>query len=459
MIALIVPRAMNDAILIIEDDPAYSATLKQTLELNGYRTVSATSFSQGQRLCQAQVIAGILLDIKLPGSDGFIVLEWLRSNLPGIPVIMMTQEPSYEKAVRAVKMGAFDFIPKEILDRDRLLVTLHNALDKARIEGERAGLLQALQTQSLLIGESRAMRELKTQIERVAATDERVLIIGESGTGKELVANAIYSRSRRASKSYVKVNCAAIPRDLIESELFGHKKGAFTGARQDHEGKFKAADGGTIFLDEIGDMGLDLQAKVLRTLQEGEIEPVGGKGPEKINVRVVAATNKDLKAMVKEGTFREDLYFRLNSIQLTVPPLRDHIEDIPLLMVHLLKQAAERNNRPMMTLNEAATNRMLSYDWPGNIRELESLATWISVYVVGPEVALQDVNSWFGTENGGTPTSEALPDYWNAKQEFERDYFKRLLVTLGGNVAATARAANLDRAGLHRKLKALGIVE
>ena len=448
----------NNTVLIIDDDYALASALGRTMELNKYRVLIAHDGPAGKQYLTENSVQAMLLDVELPGQNGIEVLEDIRRLYPQLPVIMITAHGNVQCAVRALKSGAYDFLEKPI-DRDVLLHTLFNAIDRSHLESERTGLLQTLQAQHEMIGNNKQIQKLKNAIELAAPTEEKVLILGETGTGKELVANSVYSRSRRASKPFIKVNCAAIPKDLIPSELFGHKKGSFTGAVDDREGKFKSADGGTIFLDEIGDMSLDVQSKVLRVLQEGEIEPVGGRGSEKVDVRVIAATNQNLEELTEEGRFRKDLYYRLKSIVLRVIPLRERTDDIAALIDYFLERAADRNNRPRLSLDENAIDRLLNYDWPGNVRELESLAAWLSVFATGPVITFNDINLWFEFEEKVSDPEDARADYVKAKTEFEREYFRKLLHAAGGNKSAAAKAAGLDRTGLYRKLKALGLEE
>jgi two-component system nitrogen regulation response regulator NtrX len=445
-------------ILIVDDDKALLATLARTLELAGYQVLSAQEPQEAKRLLQEHEVAALLLDLQLPGVTDLEVLESVRSALPALPVVVVTAHATVDRAVRALKMGAFDFIQKPI-DRDRLLVTLRNALERVRLETERTGLLGTLQSRHEIIGNSTAIRTLKDAIFRVAPTDHKVLIVGETGVGKEVVADAVFTHSLRAAKPFIKVNCAAIPRELIESELFGHRKGAFTGANENKAGKFKLADGGTIFLDEIGDMDVSLQAKVLRVLQEGQIEIVGGGGPETVDVRVIAATNQSLDQAMKEGRFRQDLYYRLLEVTLRIPPLRDRLDDVPLLMDHFLAAAASRSNKPQLKLHSDAIQVLLAHNWPGNVRELKSLAGWISVFVAGPAISGEDLKGWFRENGTDGDVATQVEDYNRAKETFDREYFKKLLIAMQGNMTAVAKAANLDRSGLYRKLKSLGIVD
>ena len=446
----------KDKILVVDDDPKLLSTMKRTLELAGYAVATADDGERAKHSCRTENPQALLLDIGLPSASGWDVLEWVAREYPILPVIMITADGSIEKAVKAIKMGAYDFLEKPI-DTEELRIRLRNAIEKNKLENERSGLLQSLQAQHEMLGESRAMRALKSAIDRIAPTDEKVLIVGESGTGKELVAKAIYSRSRRASKPLVKVNCAAIPKELIESELFGHKKGSFTGAVSDNDGKFKQAHGGTIFLDEIGDMGADVQAKVLRALQEGEIEPVGGR-VEQVDVRVIAATNHDLQKRMKEGNFRPDLYYRLSAVVIDVPPLRERVEDIPLLMSHFLVREADKHNRLPLVLEPNVMDCLLAYPWPGNVRELKGLSSRLSILCEGPAVTDGDLPSEFRS-HASVASPEGLPDFDSDKEQWEREYLRRQLILVDNNISELARRLNRDRAGLQRRLKSLGIVD
>ena len=448
----------HEMILIIDDDEALLATLSRTLELAGYNVLTAREPQQGKRLLEQKTVSVLLLDLQLPGVTDLEVLQTVRSALPDLPVVVITAYATVDRAVRALKMGAFDFIQKPV-DRDRLLVTIRNALERERLVSERAGLLGTIQAQHDFIGRSKAMRDLRDRIMRVAPTDHKIMILGETGSGKEVVADAIFAHSGRAAKPFVKVNCAAIPRELIESELFGHRKGAFTDAKEAKAGKFKLADGGTIFLDEIGDMDVSVQAKVLRVLREGEIEPIGGAGPEKVDVRVVVATNQNLEKLTADGKFRQDLYYRLSEVVLRVPSLRERLEDIQPLMEHFLDDLARRTNRPPLMLRPDAVQLLLQHDWPGNVAELKNLCGWLSVFTESDKVTADDLRDWFRDSKGDPKTPIELEDYTKAKENFEREYFRKLLIAMQGNITSVAKAAGLDRSGLYRKLKHLGIVD
>ncbi len=441
-------------ILIIDDVESFRSTLARTLELANYRVVTCGEHTSGLRLLEMHTVDAILLDLQIPGVKGFEALEAIRAAHPLLPVIMITAFGNIPTAVQATKLGAFDFLEKRA-DRERLLLVVRNACERSRLEAERLVLLRSVHERTRMVGESQAIKDLLRLVERVAPTENSVLIVGETGTGKELVADAIQGSSRRAARPFVRMNCAAIPKDLIESKLFGHRKGAFTDAKEDRAGAFKLADTGTLFLDEIADMDLAAQAKVLRALQEGEIEPVGGKGQENVDVRVIAATNKNLDEMAKAGRFREDLHYRIKKFIVPVPPLRERIDDIKPLTEYFLAEGANKNNRPLLCLHSDALRLLVQYSWPGNIRELQNCADWLETFATYPEITVHDVNSWLGgNATAEIPTPEA-GTFVKARQNFERDYFAQLLKVYEGNVSAVARAADLDRSGLYRKLKSL----
>lgn len=448
----------GQTILVVDDDETLLPTVVRTLELAGYRVLSAREFRSGQRLLQSEPIDVLLLDYLLPGIAGLEALEIVHREHPMIPVLLITAYPEYTLAVQAMKLGAFDFIPKPFSPPDKLLVAVRNACERMRLERDRQLLIGALQEQYSIVGDSPVIRSLLDKLNRVARTDTTVLLLGETGTGKELAARMIHTASRRAASPFIAINCAAVYRELIESEMFGHKKGSFTGAIGDKLGKFKAAHGGTIFLDEIGDMESSLQAKVLRALQEREVEPVGAETPEKVDVRVVAATNKDLPTLVSDGKFRQDLYYRLNSVLVSLPALRDHLEDLPALLDLFLVRLSNEQNLRIPLIKPCAIEALMRHKWPGNVRELNSFANWIMT-LGGHEITAHDVAEWRGQKPLGMDAPETSTNYRAAKEEFEREYFKRLLKLYSGNVTAVSRHAGLDRSGLHRKLNSLGLVE
>ena len=360
-------------ILVIDDEKAIRNTLKEILEYEKHRVSLAANGLEGLELLKKESFDALLLDIKMEGMDGMEVLEQVSKDYPDLPVVMISGHGTVDTAVKAIKMGAFDFIEKP-LDLNRLLITLRNAMDKGKLVTETKTLRKKVASKNReLIGESAPMKLIKAMIEKVAPTDARVLITGPNGTGKEVVARMIHSLSNRADAAFVEVNCAAIPSELIESELFGHMKGSFTGAVKDRAGKFEQADGGTIFLDEIGDMSLSAQAKVLRALQENKITRVGADKDIDVNVRVIAATNKNLEEEIKAGRFREDLYHRLSVILIQVPTLNERVEDIPLLADHFITQICEESGVAKSTITPDALAELQKINWTGNIRELRNV--------------------------------------------------------------------------------------
>jgi len=389
--------------------------------------------------------------------DGLATLAKLQDRRVEAPVIMISGHGNIESAVRAIKMGAFDFVEKP-LSLEKTVLVVANAVRQRRLEVENRELRATVDRRHTIVGESYVLRQLLEQVAMAAPTNGRVLIYGENGTGKELVARTIHMRSRRMKGPFIEVNCAAIPEELIESELFGHMKGAFTGAVADRRGKFELADGGTLFLDEIGDMSVKTQAKVLRALQEQVVEPVGGTSGVKVDVRVIAATNKELTGEIRAGRFREDLYFRLNVIPIFVPPLRDRGTDIALLADHFMAEFAREYGRRPKRLDAGAATGLQSYRWPGNVRELRNVIERLMIMVPGDTIALSDL----AFLDGGTITAADVPDVpaltlHDARERFERDYILRALAAQHGNISRTADALGVERSNLYRKMKAFGI--
>ena len=446
-------------IAVVDDEKNIRRMLRLILEGEGYEVWEAESVAEAKETVKKSRPDAALLDLKLPDGDGIQLLSHLRAILPGLPVVMISGHGGAEHAVAAVKQGAYDFLEKP-LDKDRVLVTLRNAIEVGGLRKQ----VSKLTGGGEMIGESPQMDEVRQWIARVAPTDGRVLILGESGTGKELVARAIHDGSKRAGKAFVKVNCAAIPKELVESVLFGHVKGAFTGALRDKNGTFKEADGGTLLLDEIGDLSLEAQAKVLRVLQEGEFEPVGASKTEKVDVRVVAATHRDLKSEVDEGNFREDLYFRLAVLVLDLPPLRKRSGDVRVLVDHFLEEF-HQNGLPKRTMTPDAMEVVERYDWPGNIRELRNVIERIAILATNPEVEIEDLPSEVRSGPAGLsdadidtgtvpPAGTSLADVRSAA---EKRYLEAVLEQTGGNVSEAARLVGLERTHLHKKLASLGV--
>src|SRR5438105_3106348 len=452
-------RSMNPTILIVDDEPGVRSALSGVLRDEGY-TVDAVSSGEEclERLTRAPVDL-IVLDVWLPGMDGLATLARLRERQADAQVVLISGHGNIESAVRAIKMGAFDFVEKP-LSLEKTVLVIRNALHQRRLEAENRALRARVDRTQTMVGESYAMGQLREQVAMAAPTNGRVLIYGENGTGKELVARTIHALSRRRAGAFIEVNCAAIPEELIESELFGHVRGAFTGAVADRRGKFEVADGGTIFLDEIGDMSVKTQAKVLRVLQEQTMEPVGGTNRITVDARVLAATNKDLQAEIRAGRFREDLYFRLNVIPIFVPPLRERQEDIPLLADHFMSEFAREYGRRAKTFDSGARSTLQRYPWPGNVRELRNVIERLMIMVPGDAISSSDLGfldpSGLPRPAGDDASAERLSLH-EARDRFERDLILRTLAEQQGNMSRTAEVLGVERSNLYRKMKAFGI--
>ena len=444
------------SILVVDDEPGVRSSLSGVLRDEGLDVDVAASGEECLERATRSAYDVIVLDVWLPGVDGLVTLQRLRERKVDAQVIMISGHGNIESAVRAIKMGAYDFVEKP-LSLEKTVLVVRNALRQRDLETENRALRARVDRQHVMIGESFAMRQLREQVEMAAPTNGRVLIYGENGTGKELVARTVHQSSRRRHGPFVEVNCAAIPEELIESELFGHMKGAFTGAVADKPGRFEQATTGTIFLDEIGDMSLKTQAKVLRVLQEQVMERVGGTQRIRVDVRVLAATNKDLPAEIKGGAFREDLYFRLNVIPIFVPPLRERRDDIPLLADHFMAlMAAEYGRRPKRFVPEASA-RLQHYPWPGNVRELRNVIERLMIMVPGDTITAQDLAflSHDGVSVAAAPAAtQTLSD---AREQFERDYILQALASQGGNISRTADVLGVERSNLYKKMRAFGI--
>ncbi len=448
------PRA---ALLVIDDEPNILTSLRRALELEGYDVEVAGSGRIGLQKLEEKDVDLVMLDVMMPEMDGLETLKRIREAQPELPVLMMSGHASIDTAVQATKLGAHDFLEKP-LSTEKVLLTVRNALAFIRLAKEHARLAEKARAEFAMIGTGNRMKAIFDKIRKTAPTAGRVLITGENGTGKELVARALHDTSKRSDKPFVKLNCAAIPSELIESELFGHEKGSFTGATQQRRGKFELADGGTIFLDEVGDMNPGAQAKVLRVLQEGELERVGGHETLKVDVRVVAATNKDLSAEIKAGRFREDLYYRLNVVPIEVPPLREHKEDIPALVDHFLQAACAANDRRKKTVSPAATTLLMQYDWPGNVRELKNSIERLVILTgdapaIG-EADVQDILPSVKPVKARYARGTALKDLVAAA---EREIVMAALEANEHHIANTARELMLERSHLYKKMRALGI--
>jgi two-component system nitrogen regulation response regulator NtrX len=454
------------SILVVDDEPGVRSSVAGVLRDEGFDVdVVGTGEECLDRVAQRSYDV-IVLDIWLPGIDGLTTLQRLGERRVDAQVVIISGHGNIESAVRAIKMGAFDFIEKP-LSLEKTVLVVRNAFRQRDLEAENRALRARVDRHETMVGESPAMRHLRDEVAMAAPTNGRVLILGENGTGKELVARTIHQQSRRRGGPFVEVNCAAIPEELIESELFGHVRGAFTGSVADKPGRFEQASGGTIFLDEIGDMSLKTQAKVLRVLQEQVMERVGGTQRIRVDVRVLAATNKDLPAEIRDGRFREDLYFRLNVIPIFVPPLRDRPEDIPLLADHFMAvMAAEYGRRPKRLAPEAVA-RLQQYQWPGNVRELRNTIERLIIMVAGDTITAQDL-AFLGRDEGGgsavgaTDTDQGGPPSGlgrlaEARDQFERDFILRALAAAHGNMSKTAEMLGVERSNLYKKMKAFGI--
>src|SRR6266513_1510837 len=381
---------MKSRILVIDDEAEIRRSVRMILEYEGYEVIEASTGPEGVTLAEREAPDLVFLDIKMPGMDGLDALQRIKALNETLPVVIISGHGTVSTAVEATKAGAFDFIEKP-LATERVLVTIRNALDQTRLRDENTSLKRAVEVRHQMVGESPALRQVWDAIKRAAPTNATVLLLGESGSGKELVARSIHRNSLRSRDRFVQVNCAAIPEELIESELFGHEKGSFTGATEKQIGKFEQADHGTIFLDEVGDMSAKTQAKVLRVLQEGEVERLGSARTIKVDVRVIAATNKDLEAEIEKGNFREDLYFRLSVIPIRVPPLRDRPEDIALLVRHYMESFSRENNTRPKRITQAALEALQRYRWKGNIRELRNTVERMIIMTSGDSIDIADL--------------------------------------------------------------------
>lgn len=450
---------MNETILVVDDEESICKSLKAILSDEGYQVLVAGSGEDAVKIVEEEMPQLVLLDVWLPGMDGLETLQAIKKINPQTLVIIMSGHGTIETAVKATKLGAFDFIEKP-LSLDKIIILVNNAINLSRLQEENVLLKQKVSHQYELTGQSPVINELKEMISIVAPTNAWILIMGENGTGKELVARSIHHLSLRSHKDIVEVNCAAIPEELIESELFGHEKGAFTGATEKKRGKFDLAHEGTIFLDEVADMSLKAQAKILRILQEKKFERVGGNKLIDMDVRVLAATNKDLEEEMKAGRFRQDLYYRLHVIPLCVPPLRDRKEDIKPLVERFLMDFTNKEGLEPKTLTDEALTLLMKHDWPGNVRELKNIIERMIILTPSDEITAKDIPSLNIKEEseaafGSQPvTGDSLKD---AKIDFERQFILKKLEENEGNISKTAEAIGLERSHLHKKLKSLKV--
>jgi two-component system nitrogen regulation response regulator NtrX len=448
----------KERILVVDDEEGVRNSLQGILTDEGFHVDLADNGDAAIDAMRQESFQVVFLDVWMPGMDGLQVLETIGSMDTDPAVIMISGHGSIETAVRATKLGAFDFVEKP-LSLDKIMLVARNALKQKNLEEKNRTLKELLRKDVTLIGDSPPVRLLREEIERAAPTHGRVLITGANGTGKELVARAIHTSSLRAEEPFIEINCAAIPEELIESELFGHIKGSFTGAIDTRKGKVEQADGGTLFLDEIGDMSLRTQAKVLRVIEEQRVEPVGGSQTLKVDVRFIAATNKNLEEEIEKGNFREDLFFRLNVIPLQVPELRSRLEDISLLMEHFLGHFAREYGQHVKKIDAGALEALKAYRWPGNVRELRNVAERLVIMVPGERILRENLPAVIRTDGTGA-VAGARRDFESLKQgreHFEKQYILRKLEENAGNITRTAEVLKVERSHLHRKLKGYGI--
>ncbi len=447
---------MSRRVLVVDDESGVRDALGQLLEYEGYEVRTAASGADGITVVQEWHPDLVFLDVKMRGIDGLDALKRIREIDPAVTVVMISGHATIQTAVEATQLGAYDILEKP-LDTDRILVTLRNALQHLALNEENSRLRESIESRYEIVGKSYAIRALIDKIEKVAATPARALITGENGTGKELVARALYRRSARATKPFVEVNCAAIPGELIESELFGHVRGSFTGAVADRAGKFEQANGGTLFLDEVGDMSPATQAKVLRVLQDGVVTRIGGSRPVSVDVRVLAATNKNLAAEIQAGRFRDDLYYRLNVVPIHVPPLRERREDIALLVHHFLLTLAERDGVAPRPIAADAIAALSALDWPGNVRELRNTVERLLILAAGPTIAVADVQRLAGGRTGddasGIGALTQCATFEEFKHAAERAFLLAKLRAYDWNVSETARALDMPRSNLYKKIE------
>jgi two-component system, NtrC family, nitrogen regulation response regulator NtrX len=446
-------------ILIIDDDKSIRDSLKMILEYEHYEVEFAENGELGLQKLDRIPVDALLLDVKMSGMDGIEVLTKVRQKNEKLPVIMISGHGTIETAVEATKLGAFDFLSKP-LDRDKILVTLRNALQQAMLSEEYEKLQERVEGKRCILGEGEKIKEILTVIRQVAPTDARVLITGENGTGKELIARAVHRGSKRASEPFIEVNCAAIPSELIESELFGHEKGSFTGATVQRIGKFEQADGGTLFLDEIGDMSLQAQAKVLRALEEGKVERVGGNKLLSVDVRVLAATNKDIKKEIENGNFRSDLYHRLNVIPIHAPALREHRDDIPILVQSFIDDVCTKNGIARKSISPEALHILIQRDWPGNVRELRNAVERLVILSPVGTIDISKLDAFGGsTDESGEASLEISGTFQEFKEKAEAVFIRKQLEIHKWNITKTAEAMEIQRSHLYTKMKRYGLMK
>lgn len=446
---------MKKRVLVVEDDSGVRSTFSLALARHGFEVLEAEDGTSAVKQAEQSDLNLVLLDYELPDFDGHEVLRRIKALKPNLPVVFVTGYGTISRAVDAIKLGALNFVEKP-LDEERLLVTVRNAVDMDFLERENRALRAEVLEKYQMVGTSEPMQKVYGLVSKVAAKDISVLITGETGTGKELAARAIHNQSLRAAKPFIKLNCAAIPKELAESELFGHEKGAFTGAVAAKPGKVELADGGTLLLDEVGDLNLEAQAKLLRFLQEGEFERIGSTQTQKVDARVIAATNKNLLAESNQGNFREDLYYRLNVIAIEMPPLRRRRDDIPALCEYFLARFSEEDGTSRRVLTQEAASLLSEQPWPGNVRELEHTLRRITVLVEEPALTPENVLPFLQSQEFDVPEAEGY-SLRQARQVFEKKYILAVLSTHHWSVADSAHSLGVERTYLYRKLKDLGI--
>lgn len=445
------------SVLIIDDEQQICESISMILDYEGYDVEFTTSANEGLEKFASKDFAAVFLDIQMPEMNGFEVLKKIKEQKQSASVIIISAHGSVENAIKATRLGAFDFLEKPI-DRDKLLISVRNATESSSLKVENEEIKKVWVGDGEILGKSKAINNILQMIDKVAPLDTRVLITGENGTGKELVARAIHKKSERKDKSFVEVNCAAIPNELIESELFGHEKGSFTGAVQQRIGRFELANKGTLFLDEVGDMSLQAQAKVLRAIEDGKIERVGGGKKIDVDVRLIAATNKNLKEEIEKGNFREDLFHRLNVIPIQVPPLRERTEDIPILIEKFANDISIKHKKPLIKFSDEAIHILRNQSWTGNVRELRNIVERIIIIVDKKDITAKDIDFMFASNQQSV---DDLVDTSNSFQEFkekaERVFILKQLIANDWNISKTAEILDIQRSHLYNKMKKYGI--
>jgi two-component system nitrogen regulation response regulator NtrX len=450
-------KTVSERILIIDDEPKIGQMISDILRDEGYEPIIALDAERGLESTRKNDLGLVLLDLKLPDKDGLDVLKEIAALKPNLPVVIISAHGNIKTAVQTTKMGAFDFIEKP-LDMDRLLITVRNALAQVRLKDEVSRLRSETLKEYQMIGTSPAMQKIYDLIDKAAGVKSSVLVTGANGTGKELAAKAVHYNSPRQEKPFIKINCAAVPETLLESELFGYEKGAFTGASGTKKGKLEQAEGGTVFLDEIGDMSVSLQAKLLRFLQDGEIQPLGGAQTKTVDARVIAASNQNLDLAVKERRFREDLFYRLNVIQIRMPPLKERREDIPLLVRHFMEEFCRENGVTEKTLSDAAMYQLINLDWPGNVRQVRNIVERLVVLSPRQTIEPVDLEAVLAMDKEEIVEEPGTGPLEEARHKFEKGHILKTLTQTQWSVPKAAEMLGMDRTNLYRKMKQLGIV-